>query len=142
MPKCCTSTAFFPVLRHSVDLPAAAASQDSVDDGEKDGQIQLREFLMLYTNGLDSKNAGRKEDVEDVFRAVVANENNLEETRENARAPVKEAIAKSALQSMLSSAFDLDVDCDELFTQSAKSGEVSREEMTNFPVTKPKAAAS
>lgn len=96
---------------------------------------------MLYTNGLDSKNAGRKEDVEDVFRAVVANENNLEETRENARAPVKEAIAKSALQSMLSSAFDLDVDCDELFTQSAKSGEVSREEMTNFLVTKPKAAA-
>ena len=25
---------------------------DSVDDGDKDGQIQLREFLLLYTQGL------------------------------------------------------------------------------------------
>ena len=31
---------------------------DSVDDGDKDGQIQLREFLLLYTNGLDTKNKG------------------------------------------------------------------------------------
>jgi hypothetical protein len=35
--------------------PIALSSQDSVDDGDKDGKIQLREFLMLYTQGLDSK---------------------------------------------------------------------------------------
>ena len=30
---------------------------DSVDEGEKDGQIQLREFIKLYTMSLDNKNA-------------------------------------------------------------------------------------
>ena len=45
---------------------------DSVDEGEKDGQIQLREFLKLYTQGLDAKRAGRagKEDVANVFCAL------------------------------------------------------------------------
>merc|ERR1711988_1994165 len=45
---------------------------DSVDEGEKDGQIQLREFLKLYTQGLDAKNAGKagKEDVVHVFSAL------------------------------------------------------------------------
>ena len=32
---------------------------NSVDDGDKDGQIQLREFLKLYTQGLDSKLSGQ-----------------------------------------------------------------------------------
>ena len=44
---------------------------DSVDDGDKDGQIQLREFLKLYTEGLDAKSKGMagKEDVNNVFVA-------------------------------------------------------------------------
>ena len=45
---------------------------DSVDEGEKDGQIQLREFLKLYTQGLDAKASGKagKEDVVNVFCAL------------------------------------------------------------------------
>jgi Ca2+-binding EF-hand superfamily protein len=45
---------------------------DSVDDGDKDGQIQLREFLKLYTEGLDAKGSGRAgaEDVANVFSAL------------------------------------------------------------------------
>ena len=45
---------------------------DSVDDGDKDGQIQLREFLKLYTTGLDTKKAGEagKEDIVNVFCAL------------------------------------------------------------------------
>ena len=45
---------------------------DSVDDADdKDGQIQLREFLKLYTEGLDTKTKGRagKDDVANVYSA-------------------------------------------------------------------------
>ena len=44
----------------------------SVDEGDKDGQIQLREFLTLYTNSLDSKTSGQagREDVNNVFGAL------------------------------------------------------------------------
>ena len=45
---------------------------DSVDEGDKDGQIQLREFLKLYTQSLDTKASGAagKEDVNNVFYAM------------------------------------------------------------------------
>ena len=45
---------------------------NSVDEGEKDGQIQLREFLKLYTQGLDAKKMGKagKEDVTNVYSAL------------------------------------------------------------------------
>ena len=32
----------------------------SVDDEDGDGQLQLREFLQLYTQGLDSKTKGKR----------------------------------------------------------------------------------
>lgn len=45
---------------------------NSVDDGDKDGQIQLREFLKLYTEGLDTKANGMagKDDLANVFRSL------------------------------------------------------------------------
>ena len=45
---------------------------DSVDEGDKDGQIQLREFLKLYTQSLDQKSSGTagKEDVFNVYMAM------------------------------------------------------------------------
>lgn len=45
---------------------------DSVDDGDKDGQIQLREFLKLYTESVDAKKSGKagKDDVRNVFCAL------------------------------------------------------------------------
>ena len=45
---------------------------DSVDDEDKDGQIQLREFLKLYTQSLDTKKSGKTgmEDVANVFNAL------------------------------------------------------------------------
>ena len=45
---------------------------DSVDEGDKDGQIQLREFLKLYTQSLDGKTSGQagKEDCANVFAAL------------------------------------------------------------------------
>ena len=49
-----------------------AALIDSVDEGDKDGQIQLREFLKLYTQSLDTKQSGQagKDDVVNVFCAL------------------------------------------------------------------------
>ena len=43
------------------------------DDGEKDGKIQLREFLQMYANGLDNQNSSSFEDVLDSFRALDGN---------------------------------------------------------------------
>jgi Ca2+-binding EF-hand superfamily protein len=44
---------------------------DSVDDGDKDGQIQLREFLKLFTMGLDAKGMGASaSEVTNIFSAL------------------------------------------------------------------------
>ena len=54
------------------------------DDGEKDGKIQLREFLQMYANGLDNQNSSSFEDVLDSFRALEGNPND-EKVRPRAR---------------------------------------------------------
>jgi len=43
---------------------------DSVDSGDKDGKIQLREFLTLYSEGLDTRAKPGAADVNNVFLAV------------------------------------------------------------------------
>ena len=40
------------------------------DSGDKDGKIQLREFLEMYAAGFDSQNSHSTEDVLDSFRAL------------------------------------------------------------------------
>ena len=55
------------------ELKELIASVDEGDNGAPgDGQIQLREFLKLYTEGLDSKKSGQagKEDVFNVYMAM------------------------------------------------------------------------
>ena len=42
----------------------------SVDEGDCDGKIQLREFLNLYTRGLDTQSKTGISDLNDVFSAL------------------------------------------------------------------------
>lgn len=42
----------------------------SVDEGDADGKIQLREFLTLYTRGLDTKTTSGAGDAKDAFVAM------------------------------------------------------------------------
>ena len=75
---------------------------DSVDEGEKDGQIQLREFLKLYTTSLDAKKDGRagKEDVENVFSALGGDPK------------TEDKLDMSAVSEYLMEHYDLDIDPD------------------------------
>jgi len=73
------------------------------DDGEKDGKIQLREFLKMYSEGLDTQNSAGQEDVHDTFRAVGGC---TEEAPE---------VAKEAISEYMQTNFQLDVDVDQLF---------------------------
>jgi len=79
---------------------------NSVDDGDKDGQIQLREFLKLYTEGLDSKAKGMagKEDLANVFRSLGGD-------------PAKEdsKVTKANVSAVVAEQYDLDIDVDSTF---------------------------
>jgi len=68
------------------------------DDGDKDGKIQLREFLQMYVSGLDSKNSSQAEDVADTFRAVGA------DPRDE-----KAMVEKSVVSEFMKSMYELDV---------------------------------
>jgi len=74
------------------------------DDGDKDGQMQLREFLMLYTYGLDSSNSAREEDVADAYRAV-----------EGAPDDPKSMVNKIKFSEFMVNNYDLEVDMDAIF---------------------------
>jgi len=107
------------------------ASVDGEDGEEGDGKIQLREFIKLYTGGLDSKSLGSKKDVDDVFLAVNAKVADSVDAKPSGSAvPDQDVITKAHLSELLSSSFDLDVDMDDLF--NAKSDQVSKDEMTTF----------
>ena len=74
---------------------------DSVDDGDKDGQIQLREFLLLYTNGLDTKNksSATKDDINNIFNALGGDPWDP-----------KSAVEKGSIAATILVNYDLDVD--------------------------------
>jgi len=105
---------------------------DSVDDGDKDGKIQLREFLKLYTQGLDNKHKGSRDDVDDVFRAAIEH---TEGDTNGAPSGRKEAMNKDYLSSLLKEAFELDIETahlDEILATTSKSSDVTREDMAGF----------
>jgi len=79
---------------------------NSVDDGDMDGQMQLREFLKLYTQGLDSKSGGGagKEDIANVFISLGGNP-----------ADPESKINKDAIYEAMKEHYDLDVDVDVTF---------------------------
>jgi len=80
------------------------------DDGEKDGKIQLREFLQMYVTGLDSKNTSRKEDAHDAFRAFGGNPQDP-----------KAAVEKPDFVQFMLEKYELDVDVDVVFDSGASS---------------------
>ena len=100
---------------------------ESVDDGDKDGQIQLREFLKLYTQSLDGKNSGQagKEDIDNVYCAFGGDPSNP-----NSLVDKKEMAAK------LQEFYDLDIDADML----GKGDQLTKADIESILVTAPKPA--
>jgi len=103
---------------------------DSVDDGDKDGQIQLREFLLLYTQGLDTKKHGAasKDDINNIFNALGGDPRDPESAIEKA------SIAATILQN-----YDLDVDLGFTFGRvgSGPDGKVTKADI-EFIMSTPK----
>jgi len=90
------------------------------DDGEKDGKIQLREFLMMYANGLDNQNTSKYEDVLDAFRALEANPED-----EKAR------VSKEQFANFMKDNYELDCDLDEMFGVPGET-ELKLKDFENF----------
>jgi len=90
------------------------------DDGEKDGKIQLREFLQMYANGLDNQNSSSYEDVLDSFRAL-----EVEPSDEKARVP------KEKLSEYMKTNYELDLDIDEMFGSGSEQ-ELSLKHFESF----------
>jgi len=103
------------------ELAALIDSVDGGDDNDKDGQIQLREFLKLYTEGLDTKSKGRagKEDVANVFSALGGDTNNKDDR-----------VSKDALTGMLMEFYNLEVDPDTIMTKAADG--ITRADLEGF----------
>merc|ERR1711998_238518 len=49
-----------------------AALINKFDSGDRDGKIQLREFLAMYAHGMDNQNSSSYEDLLDSLRAIGA----------------------------------------------------------------------
>lgn len=103
---------------------------DSVDDGDKDGQIQLREFLKLYTESLDSKKKGSTgmDEVNQVFSSFGGDPSD----------PAAR-ISKSHLQTVVLEEYDLDVDIDGVFGKVA-GPDLSKEDFDKLLLTTPSPA--
>ena len=82
----------------------------SVDEGDCDGKIQLREFFTLYARGLDTQNVANNTDINNVFMAFGGD---LRDKESSVNAEV--------LHDKIMEEFDLDVDVAEAFGQ-AKEG--------------------
>lgn len=76
----------------------------SVDEGDCDGKIQLREFLNLYTRGLDTQSKTGISDLNDVFSALGG----------DARNPDAK-VSTEHLHEVLLAEYGLDVDLGETF---------------------------
>ena len=94
---------------------------DSVDDGDKDGQIQLREFLKLYT--AKTKGQAGKEDVNNVFTALGG----------DFRTPGS-TVTKAALVAEMLDNYDLEIDVDAMFGKAG--GELTKDDLEGFLVKK------
>lgn len=100
----------------------------TVDDEEGDGQLQLREFLQLYTQGLDNKKKGKagKDDVDNVFMALGGD-------------PKDEscALAKTDILAAMMESYELELDLDAAFGKGADT--ISRADLETFLITKDEA---
>ena len=97
---------------------------DSVDDGDKDGQIQLREFLKLYTEGLDARKDGRagKDDINNIFAAFGGDVHGKDPT-----------IDKQVMVQTILEQFDLDVNLEQSFGKHIAAGStISKEDLSKI----------
>ena len=76
---------------------------------------------------LPTRSKSSKDDVDDVFRAVGDAVGS-----DTSNITVSDSIPKQSIAAMLSSAYDLDVDVDAVFSSGSKSAELSKDEMSQF----------
>lgn len=88
--------------------------------------------------GLDSKNAGSRDDADDVFRAAIEYAEG-----DSCGAPKKkpEDIQKGYLSKLLADEFDLQIDVEDIL-QISKSDTITRDAMADFLTTSPNAATA
>lgn len=87
-------------------------------DQDRDGQIQMREFLQLYTRGIDAKPSVGSLDVNDAFASFGG----------DPRDKNSKVVARAMRDQMLDM-YGLDIDCSELFGTQC---ELTRRDFDNF----------
>ena len=95
-------------------------------------QIQLREFLLLYTQGLDTKTKGaaNTEDINNIFNALGGNPSNAED-----------AVERAHLVELILENYDLDIDIAFTFGKNVGSdGKLTKADIETMMVTKEAAA--
>jgi len=100
----------------------------SVDDGDKDGQIQLREFLKLYTQGLDTKASANSGDVNDCFTSLGGDP-----------ASATSKVAANAVKEALLRDFDLDINPNDFF---GSKEEVEKKDLESILLSEPTGGSS
>ena len=98
----------------------------SVDEGDMDGKLQMREFFKLFALGLDTQGEAKQSDVSDAFMSLGGDPRNGESR-----------VDVNAVQSKLLEDFDLDVNLGNIF--GLAGGEVSKEDMKTLCLKTPRA---
>lgn len=83
----------------------------SVDEGDKDGKLQLREFLKLYVRGLDTREKVGAKDVNDCFSALGGNDDDEGQA----------SVSVEGVREKLLAEFGLELDDDSVFGVSGKA---------------------
>jgi len=96
--------------------------QASVDDDDKDGKIQLREFIQLYTQGVNGHSKSSYEDVKDAYRALGGST--------DPKAP--KHVSKDFCRQALIEGYELDVDVDTLFEVPSYQSELTLEDFSKL----------
>ena len=99
----------------------------SVDENN-DGLIQLREFLLLYTRGIDNKFAVGSQDVNNCYAAFGGDPKD-----------VNSHVTAEHIREQMLEMFDLDFDCFEAFG-TPRGTDVSKSDFETLLVAQPKAS--
>ena len=95
---------------------------NSVDEN-RDGQIQMREFIQLYTKGIDSKPTVGALDINDAFASFGGNPRDK-----------TSRVDPDSVHDKLLDMFELDLNCQEMF---GTTGEISKQDFEVLLTTKP-----
>ena len=96
----------------------------SVEDGDPDGQIQMREFFKLYQRGLDTKGAPVREMSSNIFLSMGKDPHDKSAT-----------VSTAEIRSKILSEYGLDVDFHEVFGISAVGAELDRKAFEELILT-------